>query len=273
MKKYFSQFGTVTRLRLSRNKKTGASKHYAFVEFASAEVADIVARTMDKYLLFNHILQCKVVPPENVHPELFKGANQRFKVVPRNKMAGAGMARGATREVWEKRVETENRRRSRRSKVLKEKMDYEYTAPTLKKVEDVPKKVPTLEDDLAQQLLTEAPIDETSVTVTSTELKPGQLTVTETTKIKKVKEKLKKDKKPKSDVVGDEPEEQASHLEEEAAPKAKKTKKVAKADITNEEEQSTASARELAPKPKKRKATAEGGDVKVTKTKKAKAKA
>jgi hypothetical protein len=26
---YFSQFGDVTRLRVSRNKKTGASKHYA----------------------------------------------------------------------------------------------------------------------------------------------------------------------------------------------------------------------------------------------------
>ena len=46
MKKYFSQFGRVLNLRLSRNKKTGASKHYAFVEFASAEVADIVAAAL-----------------------------------------------------------------------------------------------------------------------------------------------------------------------------------------------------------------------------------
>ena len=33
MRGYFSQFGEVSRLRLSRNKKTGKSKHYAFVEF------------------------------------------------------------------------------------------------------------------------------------------------------------------------------------------------------------------------------------------------
>lgn len=59
MKAYFGQFGTVSRLRLSRNKKTGASKHYAFIEFAEEEVAKIVAETMDNYLLYGHILKCK----------------------------------------------------------------------------------------------------------------------------------------------------------------------------------------------------------------------
>lgn len=85
MKKYFSQFGRVLRLRLSRNKKTGASKHFAFVEFQSSEVADIVARTMNNYLLFGHILRVNLVPVEQVHPDLFKGAGERFKVDPRNK--------------------------------------------------------------------------------------------------------------------------------------------------------------------------------------------
>ena len=54
---YFSQFGEVTRLRLSRNKKTGKSKHYAFVEFKSTEVARIVAEAMDGYMFFKQRLQ------------------------------------------------------------------------------------------------------------------------------------------------------------------------------------------------------------------------
>ncbi|KAF2740865.1 RNA-binding domain-containing protein, partial [Polyplosphaeria fusca] len=116
MKKYFSQFGTVKRLRLSRNKKTGASKHYAFVEFASEEVADIVARTMHNYLLFGHQLQCRVIPNEQVHETLFDGASERFKVVPRNKMAGAEMTRGAERDVWEKRTLKEKKRRDHKNK-------------------------------------------------------------------------------------------------------------------------------------------------------------
>lgn len=61
MKQYFSQFGDVTRLRLSRNKKTGRSKHYAFIEFASHEVAQIVAETMHNYLLFGRLLQCNSI--------------------------------------------------------------------------------------------------------------------------------------------------------------------------------------------------------------------
>lgn len=160
MKKYFSQFGKVNRLRLSRNKKTGASKHYAFVEFASTEVADIVARTMDNYLMFGHILKCKLIPTEQVHPNLFKGAGQRFKVDPRNKKAGLDMERGAERAQWEKRIANENKRRTGRNKQLKEEFGYEYTASELKAVKDVSKQTSTLENEEPQQLLDEAPAEE-----------------------------------------------------------------------------------------------------------------
>ncbi|KAI8806922.1 hypothetical protein BJ742DRAFT_814827 [Cladochytrium replicatum] len=86
MKQYFSQFGDVTRLRLSRNKKTGASKHYAFIEFAAEEVAKIASETMNNYLLFNHILKCRFVPAEEVHPNTFVGANRKFKAIPWRKI-------------------------------------------------------------------------------------------------------------------------------------------------------------------------------------------
>lgn len=84
---YFSQFGEITRLRVSRNKKTGKSKHYAFLEFESASVSQIVAETMDNYLLMGHILQCRVIPKDEVHPELWVGANRNWRKVPRDKIA------------------------------------------------------------------------------------------------------------------------------------------------------------------------------------------
>ena len=155
MKKYFSQFGTVRRLRLSRNKKTGASKHYAFIEFANGEVADIVAKTMHNYLMFGHILQCRVVPSEQVHSELFKGANERFKVNPLNQKAGAAMARGATRDVWEKRVKRENKKRAGKSKALLEEFGYEFNAPPAKSVDSVPKQIASGQDSPTKQLLAE----------------------------------------------------------------------------------------------------------------------
>eukprot|EP00244_Chara_vulgaris_P003620 TRINITY_DN1671_c0_g1_i2.p1 TRINITY_DN1671_c0_g1~~TRINITY_DN1671_c0_g1_i2.p1 ORF type:complete len:474 (+),score=140.70 TRINITY_DN1671_c0_g1_i2:472-1893(+) len=76
---FFGQFGTVTRMILSRNKKSGASRHYAFIEFQSSEVAAIVADCLHNYLIDGKILQCKLVPPEKVHPKTFFRANRVFK--------------------------------------------------------------------------------------------------------------------------------------------------------------------------------------------------
>ncbi|KAG0667615.1 hypothetical protein C6P46_000152 [Rhodotorula mucilaginosa] len=102
MRSYFSQFGEVTRLRLSRNKKTGASKHYAFIEFKYASVAQIVQETMDNYLLLGHILVCKVVPDDQIHPKLWVGANRKFRVVPKSRKDAARRNKPKTDEQKEK---------------------------------------------------------------------------------------------------------------------------------------------------------------------------
>ncbi|KAI9815044.1 MAG: hypothetical protein M1827_002887 [Pycnora praestabilis] len=138
MRAYFSQFGDIKRLRLSRNRKTGASKHYAFIEFKSSEVASIVADTMDNYLMFGHILKCKTVPKEQVHETLWKGANKRFKKVPWNKMQGRQLELGKTREKWDKKIQAERDNRKSKLEKMKE-IGYEYLPPILKDVADVPK--------------------------------------------------------------------------------------------------------------------------------------
>jgi nucleolar protein 15 len=181
MRKYFRQFGSIQRLRLSRNKKTGASKHYAFIEFANNDVADIVAKTMQNYLMFGHILQCKKIPAEQVHPELFKGASERFKVDPRNKKAGKAMVNGTVRAKWAKRVAKENDKRIKEAKELKEEFGYEFIPPTLMDVDDVPKQVDTAAG-AEQQLQLETPVADVTQVVEST---PDHLTVTETVKVKK----------------------------------------------------------------------------------------
>ncbi|RFU75013.1 ribosomal biogenesis gar2 [Trichoderma arundinaceum] len=133
MKQYLSQFGPISRLRLSRNKKTGASKHFAFVEFAEASTAEIVSKTMDNYLLFGHILKCKILAKEQVHDDLFKGANRRFKKVPWNKMAGIQLEKPLTESTWEAKVARERDNREKKAAKLKE-LGYEYEAPKLKDV-------------------------------------------------------------------------------------------------------------------------------------------
>ncbi|XP_041371797.1 LOW QUALITY PROTEIN: MKI67 FHA domain-interacting nucleolar phosphoprotein-like [Gigantopelta aegis] len=79
MTSFFSQFGRVTRLRLARSKKTGASKGYAFIEFRSEDVAKIVAETMNNYLMFEKLLKCQFVE-KSIHDETFKGCKRRFRL-------------------------------------------------------------------------------------------------------------------------------------------------------------------------------------------------
>lgn len=138
MRSYFSQFGTVARLRLSRNKKTGNSRHYAFIEFAESEVAKIVAETMNNYLLFNHILKCKIVPRDDLEfiEKLFKGSGKKFKPRPGARLHQRVLERKRTEEQWGKQLVRETSKRKAISQKLKHKgIEYEYEAPEVRKAE------------------------------------------------------------------------------------------------------------------------------------------
>ncbi|ESO90175.1 hypothetical protein LOTGIDRAFT_75658, partial [Lottia gigantea] len=78
MRSFFSQFGKVTRVRLSRSKKTGNSKGYAYVEFEDVDVAEIAAETMNNYLMFERLLKCELLPSDKLHPALFHGSHRSF---------------------------------------------------------------------------------------------------------------------------------------------------------------------------------------------------
>ncbi|KAI0513218.1 RNA-binding domain-containing protein [Xylaria bambusicola] len=135
MREYFSQFGDVSRIRMSRNKLTGQSKHFAFIEFAEHGVAEIVAKTMDNYLLAGHILKVKMVPKSQIHEKLWVGANKRFKKIPWNKMAGNKLKKPLSESAWTEKISKEETKRNERAKKLLE-LGYEFEAPKLKSVHD-----------------------------------------------------------------------------------------------------------------------------------------
>jgi len=64
MKDFLSQFGAVAKVRLSRSRRTGGSRGYAFVQFMDQAVADVVQTTMHGYILMGKTLVCQHVPPE-----------------------------------------------------------------------------------------------------------------------------------------------------------------------------------------------------------------
>ena len=127
MKEYFGQFGEVTRVKVSRNKKTGKSKHYAFVEFKHPEVAEIVAESMNNYLLANQVLKIELLAPEKVHPKTFEGTGTKFKTVPWQRRAAATHNRERTEAETRKRnaglVKAEEKRRA---KIAAAGIDYDF---------------------------------------------------------------------------------------------------------------------------------------------------
>ena len=128
MQDYFSQFGTVSRLRLSRNRRTGRSKHYGWVEFTSKEVAGIVAETMDGYLIHPHRIVCKVVEVDD--EKIWEGANKIFKKIPWTKINRERIEGKKTKEKWEDLLGKDKMRSKRRAEKIKAAgIDYEFPLP------------------------------------------------------------------------------------------------------------------------------------------------
>ncbi|XP_011361945.1 MKI67 FHA domain-interacting nucleolar phosphoprotein [Pteropus vampyrus] len=131
---YFSQFGTVTRFRLSRSKRTGNSRGYAFIEFESEDVAKIVAETMNNYLFGERLLKCHVMPPEKIHEELFREWHIPFK-----KPSYPAVKRyNQNRTILQKlRMEERFKKKEKllRKKLAKKGIDYDFPSLILHKKE------------------------------------------------------------------------------------------------------------------------------------------
>jgi nucleolar protein 15 len=167
IKGFFSQFGDIVRLKLSRSKKvsaaplacaaealtactqTGNSKGYAFIEFEHPDVAEVAASTMDKYMMFGRTLVCRVVPADKVrtgrcaqwlrkphataclqiHPQTFKGAGRRFRKVPWKRIARERHNRVRTPDEQKERVRRLKARENKRRRTLNEKLGVDYDFP------------------------------------------------------------------------------------------------------------------------------------------------
>lgn len=79
-KKYFRQFGDITRMRLARNKTTGRMKHFGFIEFKEEEAAKVAAETMNNYLILGHLMKVHVIdnPRDDLFPANLKSTFTEF---------------------------------------------------------------------------------------------------------------------------------------------------------------------------------------------------
>lgn len=127
MQKFFSQFGEVKRVRVSRNMKTGGSRGYGFLEFKQPEVAKIAADTMHNYELYEKYLVVEVVPKEKLHKKMFEGANKAWREIPRHAIHKHKMERETTESGKKRRMkQLVKNERLRKEKLQKLGIDYEF---------------------------------------------------------------------------------------------------------------------------------------------------
>jgi len=144
MKAYFSQFGTVSKVRLARSKKTGGYKGYGYVQFTNSDVAKIAADAMNNYLMFDRLLKCQYVAEEDLHPAIWKGYNKKFVWADRTKKHKKLYNRTRTedqlKKTADKLIKKDN---TRRKKLLELGINYEFGgyegAMKKKKVAKTPK--------------------------------------------------------------------------------------------------------------------------------------
>merc|ERR1712142_65732 len=127
IREYFTQFGTVTKVRLARSKKNGAYKGYGYVQFAEEEVAKIAADAMNNYMMFDKLLKCRFVAEEKLHPAVWKGANKKF--VWLNRAAVTRNQHNAMRDKGQLKVATERllkKERRKRAKLMACGIQYDF---------------------------------------------------------------------------------------------------------------------------------------------------
>lgn len=87
LSKYFSQFGDLKEVKLARNKKTGNSRHYGFIEFINKDDAQVAQDAMNNYLLMGHLLQVRVLAKGSKIEKLYRHKKRVYSEAPIKKSA------------------------------------------------------------------------------------------------------------------------------------------------------------------------------------------
>ena len=127
LKKYFSQFGNITRIISPKSSKTGRSVGYAFIEFEDEETARIAAKTMNNYILFEKILKCSFVEDKKKYDRIFLKWKKKFEFKERYKIHCENLSKKKSNEQIKEMVQgLLDREKQKREKMKESGIKYEY---------------------------------------------------------------------------------------------------------------------------------------------------
>mmetsp|Transcript_10598 Transcript_10598/g.11886 ORF Transcript_10598/g.11886 Transcript_10598/m.11886 type:complete len:396 (+) Transcript_10598:68-1255(+) len=127
IRSFFSQFGRILKVALSRSRQTTNPRGYAFVKFENKEVASIASETMSGYLMGTRRLVCHVIPKDKVHLNFFSKADRIFTKIDfgkihRNKVNKPKSIK-RMREITRSLI---NREEKKRAKLKEMGIDYDF---------------------------------------------------------------------------------------------------------------------------------------------------
>jgi nucleolar protein 15 len=117
---FLSQFGEVLRVKLARSKRTGGSRHFAFIEFRRLYVAKVVVEAMNGYIMYRRRLACAIVPPEKCHARMWSVSRNIVKSQAERR-ARSQIAYGAS-VLDESKAAASEQRRAERAKARADKL-------------------------------------------------------------------------------------------------------------------------------------------------------
>ena len=127
LKKYFEQFGPITRIICPKSHKSGRSVGYAFIEFGDEETARIAAKTMNNYILFEKILKCSFVEDKSKYDRIFLKWKKKFEFKQKYKEHCEKMNKKKSNEEIKMLVQgLLDREEKRREKLEEMGIKYEY---------------------------------------------------------------------------------------------------------------------------------------------------
>ena len=127
LKKYFSQFGNITRIISPKSSKTGRSVGYAFIEFEDEETARIAAKTMNNYILFEKILKCNFVEDKKKYDRIFLKWKKKFEFKEKYKAHCEKMSKPKSKEEIKTMIQgLLDREEQRREKIKELGIKYDY---------------------------------------------------------------------------------------------------------------------------------------------------
>jgi nucleolar protein 15 len=115
---FFTQFGVILRVRISRSKKNASSKAYGYIEFANNDVASIAAKAMNNHFVNQKPMKAELLK-EHDESKFFAKPMLNLKHVRKN----------AHRLSHEKRVRIWDQRKVSDLQTKLEKMGIDYKVP------------------------------------------------------------------------------------------------------------------------------------------------